>query len=98
MIQMSQVLEYAHKTSPPQTRPSRRQSRIEHFRRCLRCVYDAGPDGECLEGQCPRREPRTTWRAKPLFDRRLECVDERAAPSAMGGVLYTTRRSEAKPR
>ena len=30
-----------------------------------------------------RREPRTTWRAKPLFDRRLECVDERAAPSAM---------------
>jgi hypothetical protein len=32
----------------------------------------------CLEGRCPRREPRTTWRAKPLFDRRLECVDERA--------------------
>src|ERR1700736_7015877 len=57
---------------------SRRQSRIEHFRRCLRSVCDAGSDGECLEGRCPRREPRTAWRAKPLFDRRLECVDERA--------------------
>src|SRR4051794_29142337 len=43
---------------------------------CLRSVCDAGSDGECLEGRCPRREPRTTWRAKPLFDRRLECVDE----------------------
>jgi AcrR family transcriptional regulator len=27
---------------------SRRQSRIEHFRRCLRSVRDAGSDGECL--------------------------------------------------
>src|SRR6202158_1012962 len=55
---------------------SLRQSRIEHFRRCLRSFGDAGSDGECLEGRCPRREPRTTWRAKPLFDRRLEWVDE----------------------
>jgi hypothetical protein len=38
---------------------------------CLRSVCDAGSDGECLEGRCPGREPRTTWRAKPLFDRGL---------------------------
>ena len=44
--------------------------RIERFRRCLRSVSDAGSDGECLEGRCPRWEPRTTWRGKPLFDRR----------------------------
>jgi hypothetical protein len=40
-------------------------------------------DGECLDGRCPRREPRTTGRAKQLFDRRLVYVDERATPSAM---------------
>src|ERR1700730_414578 len=77
---------------------SRRQSRIEHFRRCLRSVCDAGSDGECLEGRCPRREPRTTGRAKPLFDRRLECVDEASRAIRYVKVLYMTRRSEAKPR
>src|ERR1700686_1447974 len=99
MVQMSQVLEYADKTSHPQTRHlaeaiSNRTLQAMPLLRLRRWITD----GECLEGRCPRREPRTTWRAKPLFDRRLECVDERAAPSAMGGVLYTTRRSEAKPR
>ena len=38
---------------------------------------------------------RTTWRGKPLFDRRLECFGERAAPSTMWRILYMSCRSEA---
>ena len=55
----------------------------EHFRRCLHSVCDADQTVSALKGDGPRREPRTTWQAKPLFDHRLECVDERAAPSVM---------------
>jgi hypothetical protein len=48
--------------------------------------------GDVPEGSLERLDE------KPLFNRRLECVDERASPSAMSRVLYMTRRSEAKPR
>src|ERR1700726_3009597 len=75
---------------------SRRQSQVKHFRQCLRSVSDAGSDGECLEGRCPWREPRTTWRAKPLFDRRFNAsMSEPRHPLC---ERYMTRRSEAKPR
>ena len=52
--------------------------------------------------RCPRRELRTTWPAKPLIDRRVQCVDERAEPSAISGTLYMIlvglRRSPARIR
>src|SRR6202049_5274741 len=98
MMQMSQVLEHAHKTSHPQTRHLAEAITNRTLQAMPRSVCDAGSDGECLEGRCPRREPRTIWRTKPLFDGRLDCVDERVPPSAMRRVLYMTRRSEAKPR
>src|ERR1700724_85779 len=99
MVQMSQVLEYADTTSHPQTRHlaeaiSNRTLQTMPLLRLRRWITD----GECLEGRCPRREPRTTWRAKPLFDRRLECVDEASRAIRYVKVLYMTRRSEAKPR
>jgi hypothetical protein len=62
---------------------------IEHNRGSA--ITGAGAKGELWE-------PRTAWPTKPLFDRRLKCVDERAEPSAMSRALYMTRWSEAKPR
>ena len=58
-----------------------------------------GETVSALKGDVPRRGAlEQTWRTTLLFDRRIECVHERAEPSAMLGVFYTTRRSEAKPR
>src|ERR1700681_2595317 len=51
-----------------------------------------------LKGDVPGRDLRTLGRAKPLFDRRLECVDEASRAIRYVKVLYMTRRSEAKPR
>src|ERR1700687_4517944 len=76
MMQMSQVLEYAHKTSHPQTRHLAEAITNRPLQAIPRSVCHAGSDVECVEGRCPRREPRTIWQTKPLFDRRLECVDE----------------------
>jgi len=62
-------------------------------------VTRVGLDGECHEvAMSPEASLETAWRAKLSFDHRLECVDERAKSPAMMSVLYTPRRSEAKPR
>src|ERR1700730_7544033 len=59
MMQMSQVLEYAHKTSHPQTRHLAEAITNRTLQAMPRSVCDAGSDDECLEGRCPRKEPRT---------------------------------------
>jgi hypothetical protein len=53
MMQMSQVLEYEHKTSLPQTRTSRRQSGIEHFRRGLLGFATLNQTVSALKGDVP---------------------------------------------
>jgi hypothetical protein len=100
MLQLSQVLSLDRTQPPPQARDivevavhQTLQVGVILLRRVVETV-------SCLVGRCPRAEPRTAWAAKPLFDRREECVEDRAKPSAMSKSKpsYTTRRSEAKPR
>jgi hypothetical protein len=45
-----------------------------------------------------RRSLRNNSECQAVFDRLLECVDERSSSSAIVALFYTSRRSEAKPR
>ena len=63
------------------------------------CFATQNETVNALRGDVPRREPRTTWPAKPLFDRRKECVEDRAEPSARSRPSYMLgglRRSLAR--
>jgi hypothetical protein len=96
---MSQVLEHEQKSSFPRTRDI--AEAIVH--RTLPAVFPLlfatlDETVSALWGDVPGGSLERTWPAKPLFDRRMYRVDERATPSAMSKASYTTRRSEAKPR
>ena len=84
MMQMSQVLEYSHKTFLPQTR---------HLAEAItNRTLQAGASApfatldqtvSALKGDVPGGSLERLGEPSRYFDRRLECVDERAAPSAM---------------
>ena len=65
--------------------------RLHHDRRAIR--------NRRLQVLETEREPsRTTWQTELSFDRRVECTDELAEPTAMVEAFYTPCRSEVKPR
>src|SRR5882724_6526092 len=98
MVQMSQVLEHAHKCSPPRTRHIVEVIFDQALQARPRLSATLIETVNALEGDVPGGSLGSTRHAKSMLNRRVDCVDASAKPAAMRSAVYRPRRSEAKPR